>query len=120
MRTVLVVDDEYDITEVMGTVLSSRGYLVATAHNGKVALEALAGQRPDLILLDVMMPEMTGIELLRRLKATDEHRDIPVLMMSAVADGGLSADDAALAGGCLRKPFTLDELMDALANVGFA
>ena len=120
MRTVLVVDDEYDIGEVVGTVLSSRGYQVAVAMNGKVALAALADQRPDVILLDVMMPVMTGIELLRTLKATDEYRAIPVVMMSAVGDGALSPADRALTAGYLPKPFTFDELMAALARLGLA
>jgi len=118
MRTVLVVDDEYEIAEVVGTVLSSRGYEVALALNGKLALAALADQRPDLILLDVMMPVMTGIEVLRTVKATEEHRAIPVVMMSAVGDGVLSSEDESLTAGYLRKPFTFDELMATFARVG--
>jgi CheY-like chemotaxis protein len=118
MRTVLVVDDENDIAEVVGTVLKSRGYRVAVAGNGKLALVELAGQRPDVILIDVMMPVMTGIELLRTLKASDEHRAIPVLMMSAVGDEALSSADASLTAGYLRKPFTFDDLIAALARVG--
>jgi CheY-like chemotaxis protein len=120
MRTVLVVDDEYDIAEVVGSVLSSRGYEVAVAPNGRLALAAIESRRPDVILLDVMMPVMTGIELLRTLKATDKHRAIPVLMMSAVNDGELSSADESLAAGYLRKPFTFDALMAALARVGLA
>jgi two-component system chemotaxis response regulator CheY len=65
-----------------------------------------------------MMPVMTGIELLRTLKASDEHRAIPVLMMSAVGDEALSSADASLTAGYLRKPFTFDDLIAALARVG--
>jgi two-component system, sensor histidine kinase and response regulator len=118
MWTVLVVDDEYDIVEVVGRVLSSRGYEVDAAINGKLALAALQLRRPDVILLDVTMPVMTGIQLLRTIKSTATLRDIPVLMMSAVGDDVLSTADASLTAGYLRKPFTLDELMAALAGAG--
>jgi two-component system, sensor histidine kinase and response regulator len=118
MWTVLVVDDEYDIVEVVGRVLSSRGYEVDAAINGKLALAALQSRRPDVILLDVTMPVMTGIQLLRTIKSTATLRDIPVLMMSAVGDDVLSTADASLTAGYLRKPFTLDELMAALAGAG--
>jgi CheY-like chemotaxis protein len=116
MRTVLVVDDEYDIAEAVGTILSLRGYAVVVANNGKLAFAALAEQRPDVILLDVMMPVMTGIDLLRQLKGSDEHRAIPVVLMSAVGDGVLSRADESLTAGYLRKPFSFEELMDALAR----
>jgi two-component system, sensor histidine kinase and response regulator len=118
MWTVLVVDDEYDIVEVVGRVLSSLGYEVDAAINGKLALAALQSRRPDVILLDVTMPVMTGIQLLRTIKSTATLRDIPVLMMSAVGDDVLSTADASLTAGYLRKPFTLDELMAALAGAG--
>ena len=94
--------------------MSARGYDVAIALNGKFALAALADDRPDLVLVDVMMPVITGVELLRTLKARDAQRAVAVVMMSAASEAALSTEDAALADGWLRKPFTLVELLAAI------
>jgi CheY-like chemotaxis protein len=114
MRTILIVDDEYGISEILGDLLSSHGFNVMMAMNGKLALAAMAQTRPDVILLDVMMPVMTGPEMLQALKASDEYRDIPVVMMSAVGRRALTAAETPLIAGFLAKPFTYEELLSAL------
>ncbi len=80
--TILVVDDEPDVTSYLSTVLSARGYRTIEASSGAEALEMGARERPDLILLDVMMPGMTGWEVLRRLRET-ALSDVPVIVLSA-------------------------------------
>jgi CheY-like chemotaxis protein len=97
-----------------GELLIIAGYRVATAINGKLALASLNQMRPDLILLDVMMPIMSGPEMLEALKADPQHRDIPVIMMSAVGPTVIDEKTLALVAGFLQKPFTYDQLMVAI------
>jgi len=81
---ILVVDDEPEICEVLKEFLEARGYLVTTASSGAEALRAIEKQRPHLILLDIVMPGMNGLETLQRILETD--RTIPVSMLTAVDD----------------------------------
>ena len=83
---ILVVDDVEENCAVLARRLHRQGYVVETAVNGRDALDRLAGERFDLVLLDVMMPEMDGYEVLERLKASAEWRSIPVIMISALDD----------------------------------
>lgn len=82
--TLLVVDDSPINRELLAKQLARRGYVVATAENGRIALERLAEQEFDLVLLDIIMPELDGVEVLRRVKADPRLRDIPVIMISAL------------------------------------
>ncbi|MCY1083106.1 response regulator [Archangium lansingense] len=109
MKTLLVVDDEVGITEALNDLLSEEGFHVLVASNGKEALERIAGRRPDLILLDYMLPVMDGRELLNALQSDSMLRDIPVLMMSAIPRSSLPRDCQPRA--FLRKPFTIDRLL---------
>jgi len=83
---VLVVDDIETNREVLSRRLERQGYAVATAENGRQALEMLRADIFDLVLLDIMMPEMDGYEVLRRLKADEALRHIPVIMISALSE----------------------------------
>jgi CheY-like chemotaxis protein len=116
MPTVLIVDDEFGIAEIIADFLIDINYQVTTAINGKQALASIQHTRPDLILLDVMMPVMTGPEMLRVLKAHDEHNHIPVIMMSAVGMQSIPVDLRPMLAGFLQKPFTLDQLLDLIAK----
>ncbi len=82
---ILVVDDEADIVGWLKHLLSHSGYRVSEAYDGIQALEAVVAQKPDLILLDMKMPRMDGRTTLRRLRAEEEYRDIPVIVLSANA-----------------------------------
>lgn len=84
--TILVVDDEEINRTLLSVNLTELGYTVETAENGKTALEMVAAKMPDLILLDILMPEIDGFEFLHRLTARPEHRDIPVIVVSAAND----------------------------------
>lgn len=120
MRRILIVDDEYGLAEMAAELLAMKGHTVATAINGKLALESLSQMRPDVILVDLMMPIMSGDEMVRQLKRTPAFCDIPVIMMSAAGFEGLDADLHPLIGGFLQKPFTFDELMAELHRVVMA
>jgi DNA-binding response OmpR family regulator len=117
MPSVLIVDDEYGIAEMARELLKLAGYEVSTAVNGKLALAAVECARPDLILLDLMMPIMSGIEVIQRLKASDVHRDIPVIMMSAAGLDAIDEEVRPLMAGFLLKPFTFRELLAAMQQV---
>lgn len=109
MRTLLVVDDEVGITEALRELLSEEGFLVLTARHGQEGLERIAEKRPDLILLDYMMPVMDGREMMKALAGDAATRDIPVLLMSAMPRVSLPADCKPT--HFLRKPFNLDQLL---------
>jgi two-component system KDP operon response regulator KdpE len=106
---VLVVDDEPQILRVMRASLPIRGYEVLTASSGKEALDQLGKQVPDLVILDLAMPEMSGLEVCRRVR---EFSTVPIIILSAkgtesdkVAALDLGADDY------VTKPFGMDELL---------
>jgi two-component system alkaline phosphatase synthesis response regulator PhoP/two-component system response regulator VicR len=84
-KKILVVDDEPLIVKLVQVNLQKVGYQVITASNGREALEQVAVDRPDLILLDVMMPVMDGFETLQRLKGDEATANIPVIMLTANA-----------------------------------
>jgi len=109
---ILVVDDEPKNIQVVGPLLLKQGHEVIAAGSGEEALAKLRTARPDLILLDVMMPGMTGFELCRRLMAQPEWRDIPVIFLSAVTDKSFVIE--ALEAGAVdyvTKPFHSPELL---------
>ena len=106
---ILVVDDEPQITRVLRTVLTSQGYQVRTAPEGQSALAAFAEWHPDLVVTDVWMPHMDGVELCRRLRLLS---NVPILVLSV--KGAEAAKVEALdagADGYLTKPFGTDELL---------
>ena len=81
---ILIVDDESDVCEVISHFLSKRGYNVATATSGEEALSKVSTEKPALILLDIRMPGMDGIECLRRIKEID--KEVPVIMVTCIID----------------------------------
>jgi DNA-binding response OmpR family regulator len=114
MHSVLIVDDEYGLAEMASELLTLAGFSVATAINGRLALATLSSMRPDVILLDVMMPIMSGADVLRALKGDESHRDIPVVMMSAAGRESVPTELLPSIAAFLQKPFTYDELLTAL------
>ncbi|WP_257450121.1 response regulator [Archangium lipolyticum] len=109
MKILLVVDDEVGITDALTDLLSEEGYLVLVARNGKDGLKRIAEKRPDLVLLDYMMPVMDGREMLLALRADPAYQDLPVLLMSAMPRSSIPPDCKPSA--FLRKPFELDQLL---------
>ena len=108
---ILVVDDTIANIQLLGELLQKEGFQLNVAQNGKQALAAVTAMPPDLILLDIMMPEMDGLETCRRLKANPETRDIPIIFLTARAE----IDDIITgfklgAVDYLTKPFKTEEL----------
>jgi len=111
-RKILVVDDEEDILHFLEMVLSEKGYEVVTAAGGHQALTRAQIEHPDLVLLDVMMPQMDGWEVLKLLRADEGTAHIPVAMLSArteAKDRVHGLQEGAIDYIC--KPFSLQELL---------
>ena len=85
-KKVLVVDDEETTRKFLTAALEENGYQPIQACNGKEGLEMIEAEKPDLVLLDVMMPKKTGFVLFKQLRRDDKYKDIPVIMLTAVAE----------------------------------
>jgi len=114
-RTIMVVDDDPDIVTIVKTILEVKGYVVQSASSGQEVLSLLKELKPDLIILDVMMPQMDGLEVLTRLKGNPATSSIPVILLTAKVQyedvlGGykLGADYY------ITKPFTSTQLMTGI------
>ena len=106
MVKVLIVDDDVAIVRLLSVRLSKQGYDVSTAYNGRDALEAVSVEMPDVVLLDVDMPEMDGIEVCRRLKADEQSKHIQIIMVTGnVRDEDMVAGLDAGADDYIVKPF---------------
>src|ERR671932_108440 len=109
---ILVVDDTPNNLRLLAGILQGRGYEVRPVPNGKLALSGARGFLPDLILLDIMMPEMDGYEVCSKLKADERTKDIPVIFVSAINDV-LDKVKAFSVGGVdyITKPFQVEEVL---------
>ncbi len=116
--TLLIVDDDVGVRNLLEVLLQSQGYLTLTANSGEAALEMVAKQPPDLILLDVMMPDMDGYQVARQLKANMSTANIPIIMLSTL--GEQSAQILGLEAGAedfLSKPVVSAELRLRVRNL---
>ena len=111
--SILIVDDDPRLLHIVAMYLGIEGYDVVIAANGEDGLAEVGKQRPDLIILDIMMPGIDGIEACRRIRANAATAQTPVLMFSALSE---EAEAARLAGadGMLPKPFNLPALAEAV------
>jgi len=112
---VLVVDDDPDILEAICDILDSESYRVARARNGAEALERVDAERPDVILLDLMMPVMDGVAFAKALRERPADRDVPILIISA--DGNPQRAASVNARGYLAKPFDIEALLSHVADI---
>lgn len=116
MKTILIVDDQPGIRLLLEEVFTKEGFRVLTAGSGKEALEKTADICPDLVLLDMKIPGMDGLEILRRLK--ERRTDVLAIMMTAY--GELDLIEESLARGAVRhftKPFDVFELRDTVMSL---
>jgi two-component system alkaline phosphatase synthesis response regulator PhoP/two-component system response regulator VicR len=117
-KKVMAVDDERHIVRLIQVNLERSGYQVVTAFDGPDALKKVETDRPDLIVLDVMMPKMDGFEVLKRLQANPETREIPVIMLTAKAqDADVFRGWASGVSAYLTKPFNPLELITFVRRI---
>jgi len=111
-RTILIVDDEEDVLDLLQLVFETSGFAVRRAATGKSAVSIAYEEPPDVVLLDVMMPEMDGWQVIRTLKADERTRQVPVVMLSARAerrDKMIGLQEGA--EGYIAKPFSPSEVV---------
>jgi CheY-like chemotaxis protein len=117
MTTILVVDDEPLIAMALEATLDDAGYSIVTAANGRQALERLAETpRPDLVLLDMMMPVMSGPAMLAAMAAHPDLDGIPVIVLSSLPERAIR-DRTTNVARILQKPYTAQEVLEAIAAV---
>jgi CheY-like chemotaxis protein len=114
MRTILVVEDEFDVQQVVADVLRDEGYEVSVCGNGREALERLREKRPDLVVMDVMMPILSGTQALEVMRNTPGLDGLPVVLMSEMPP---RPGERRLWQAFLKKPFRLEQLLDAVGRV---
>jgi CheY-like chemotaxis protein len=115
---ILVVDDNQDNVNIAREILLSRGFEVRVAYNGPSALASVEQQRPDLVLLDVMMPQMSGMEVLDRLRANPATAGVPVILVTAKdQDEDLLAGYKYGADYYITKPFSAKQLLYGIGLV---
>lgn len=118
MSRIMVVDDEPDLLRLLEKFLSRRGYGVIPVSSAMECLEKVKAEKPDLILLDVMMPDMDGWELCRTLKDSEETKDIPVVMLT-VCTSNASVERSFKFARCdahLEKPIVLEKLLGTIED----
>ncbi|MFL9840325.1 response regulator [Sphingomonas sp. ST-64] len=109
--TILVVDDSRTNLHVIGTRLGAMGYMVVLADTGREALDLIAGRGFDLVLLDMVMPDLSGLDVLAEIRTAPDTADLPVIMMTALSDPRGAVDALAVgADDHVAKPFDFDML----------
>ncbi|MBU8849441.1 MAG: response regulator [Desulfobacterales bacterium] len=121
-QLILVVDDDPDLVEAVSMKLEALEYRVAKAYDGEEAMEKIKEEKPDLIILDVMMPRKNGWEACDEIKNNDDLKDIIVVMLTAVADSVKTTSythqdgKTTLADDYIAKPIDLDKLMEIVQD----
>jgi len=117
-KRILVVDDEMYIVNILDFTLAGEGWEVISANNGEDALRTLLKAEPDLVILDVMMPRIDGVEVCRAIKAREESAETPVILLSA-KDSDRDRDKGMEAGAdlYLTKPFSPSRLIEEIRNL---
>jgi len=114
-RKVVLVDDDLDILEAIQAMLEDEGYIVVTTDRGEDVAEISRLERPNLIVLDMLLAGKDGREIAKQLKSQESTRHIPILMLSAHPRAAREAQDFAI-NGFLAKPFEMDELLAKVAQ----
>ena len=118
MPKILIAEDEPDIRELVAFTLRFAGYEVVTASNGEEAVQVAVAEMPDLALMDVRMPRMTGYDACRAMKASPDLKDIPVVFLSAKGqESEIAAGMQAGAEEYLLKPFAPDQLAERVRMI---
>jgi DNA-binding response OmpR family regulator len=121
-KIILVVDDDPDLVESVSMKLESENFMVEKAYDGVEALDKIKEKKPDLVLLDVMMPNKNGYDLCEELKGDAQYKDIVVVLLTAVGDAVTSTNythidgKTNMADDFVPKPIDLDKLMEIVKD----
>ncbi len=117
-KKVLVVDDEIHIVHVVAIKLRNNGYEVLSASDGSQAYELACSEKPDIIVTDYQMPVMTGLELIEKVRETEEIKDIPVILLTARSFAIEDDQKQQLQiSECLSKPFSPKDLLRSVEDI---
>jgi len=115
---ILIADDEIHIIHVVAIKLRNNGYDVISANNGAEAYELACAEKPDIVVTDYQMPVMTGIELIEKLRANEETKYVPVVLLTARSFAVTEEQQETLGvAACLSKPFSPKELLKTLQDI---
>lgn len=121
MPRILVAEDSAAIRQILTYLLQARGYEVREAADGRAALELAAAHAFDLVILDVLMPHVNGLEVCARLRGSEKTKDIPILILTAVAKGTGKADEhwrqVSGADEFVSKPFKATDVLDRVERL---
>jgi DNA-binding response OmpR family regulator len=117
-KRILIVDDEPDVLRLVALRLKKSGYEVLTASDGKTGLDMINSEKPDLVLLDLRLPNMDGIDVCKHAKSDEALKDIPIILFTATADVEV-AETAKETGAndYIVKPFEPNELLEKISNI---
>ena len=118
MARVLVIDDEHLTIEMLSAFLTLSGHTPVGAYSGRQMWDKLAYEEPEVILLDIMLPDANGLDLCRELRQKDETRALPIIMISAYSPPLTVEAEAAGANEYLTKPINLEKLKSLLSHIG--
>lgn len=114
---ILVIEDDPDLRRILCLQLAKIGYRTNEAENGRVGFETAQAEPPAMILLDLMMPELDGFQVLKRIKSIDKLTDIPVLILTASHDDHHRRKSVShMANGFMTKPYTVDQLREEIGR----
>lgn len=114
-KTICVVDDNIDLVKMVTTMLEAKNFNTIGAYSGLELFSKLEGQKPDLIVLDIMMPEMDGFEVLERLKSNPDTSSIPVILVTAlIEESDMHRGHEAGADCYITKPFKINQLIQTI------
>jgi len=116
-KNILVVEDNHAILDVITLILQSEAYKVTGLNKSADMMSHIDTLKPDLIILDIMLPDADGRELLKQLRSEENTKDIPVLMISARYTAENVEHGAFKPNGFLAKPFDIDELLDRIEGI---
>jgi DNA-binding response OmpR family regulator len=114
MKRILVIEDDTDLADLLGTLLQLQGYGVEVAYDGSEGLAKIRAQPFDLVVTDLMMPSVSGWEVLEELRRSPEHSAIPVIVMSALAAGSRANG---YGHSLVTKPFNLDTMLSTIEGL---
>jgi len=110
-KKILIIEDQKDIAKLLETRLKAAGYSILTALDGQVGMNEVPRFNPDLIITDLAMPGIPGNTIVRILKASDQYRRIPIIMLSAFVNDSMSAGVEVPADVYMRKPYQAEVLL---------
>ncbi len=118
MAKILIVDDEEDICKFLGEFFSEYGYEIAAANSGEEALEIITSYMPDIVLLDLILPEMDGIAVLRKIRENPAIKDVKVIMVTAIeTDDKINEAKTLGVENYITKPLSIENLQNEVDKI---